>query len=89
MTAYHLNGLNLPRSSKGQYRAGVPIKRNQLLGGDLVFFAISKGRKVSHVGIYAGDDTFIHAPGRGKRVRIDSLSNRYFKSRYVGARTYL
>jgi len=89
MTAYHLNGLNLPRSSKKQYRAGVPVKRSQLLRGDLVFFAISKGRKISHVGIYAGDDTFIHAPGRGKRVRVDSLSNRYFKSRYVGARTYL
>lgn len=89
MTAYHLNGLDLPRSSKEQYRAGVSVKRSQLLGGDLVFFAISKGRNVSHVGIYAGDDTFIHAPGRGKRVRIDSLSNRYFKSRYVGARTYL
>jgi hypothetical protein len=89
MTAYHLNGLNLPRSSKEQYRVGVPVKRSQLLRGDLVFFAISKGRKVSHVGIYAGDDTFIHAPGRRKRVRIDSLSNRYFKSRYVGARTYL
>jgi hypothetical protein len=89
MTAYHLNGLNLPRSSKEQYRAGVPVKRSQLLRGDLVFFAISKGKKISHVGIYAGDDTFIHAPGRGKRVRVDSLSNRYFKSRYVGARTYL
>ena len=89
MTAYHLNGLNLPRSSKEQYRAGVPIKRSQLRRGDLIFFVISKGRRVSHVGIYAGDDTFIHAPGRGKRIRIDSLSNKYFRVRYVGAKTYL
>ena len=89
MTAYHLNGLNLPRSSKEQYRAGVSIKRSQLRRGDLVFFAISIGRRVSHVGIYAGDDRFIHAPGKGKRVRIDALSSRYFKTRYVGARTYL
>ena len=89
MTAYHLNGLNLPRSSKEQYRAGIPVKRSQLLRGDLVFFAISKGRKVSHVGIYAGDDRFIHAPGRGKRVRIDSLSSKYFKTRYLSARAYL
>jgi len=89
MTAYHLNGLNLPRSSKEQYRAGMLVKRSQLLRGDLVFFAISKGRKVSHVGIYTGDDRFIHSPGRGKKVRVDSLSNRYFKTRYVGARTYL
>jgi len=89
MTAYHLNGLNLPRSSKKQYKAGIPVRRSQLLRGDLVFFAISKGRRVSHVGIYAGDDTFIHAPGKGKRIRMDSLSNRYFKTRYAGARTYL
>jgi len=89
MTAYHLNGLNLPRSSKGQYSTGTPVKRSQLLKGDLVFFAISKGRKVSHVGIYTGNDRFIHAPGKGKRVRIESLSSRYFKTRYAGARTYL
>jgi len=89
MTAYHLNGLNLPRSSKEQYKDGIPVRRSQLLRGDLVFFAMSRGRRVSHVGIYAGDDTFIHAPGRGKKVRIDSLSNRYFKTRYVGGRTYL
>jgi len=89
MTAYRLNGLNLPRSSKDQYRAGIPIKRNQLRRGDLVFFAIPKGRKVSHVGIYAGNNTFIHAPGIGETVCIASLSNRYFKTRYVGARTYL
>jgi len=89
MTAYHLNGLNLPRSSKGQYSTGTPVKRSWLLRGDLVFFAVSKGRKVSHVGIYTGNDQFIHAPGKGKRVRIDSLSSKYFKTRYVGARTYL
>lgn len=89
MTAYCLNGLNLPRSSKDQYRAGTPINRDQLLRGDLVFFAIPEGREVSHVGIYAGNDTFIHAPGKGKTVRMDLLSSRYFKTRYIGARTYL
>jgi len=89
MTAYHLNGLNLPRSSKEQYRAGIPVSRSQLQRGDLVFFAISKDRRVSHVGIYAGDNRFIHAAGRGKRIRMDSLSDRYFKTRYLGARTYL
>ena len=89
MAVYQLNGLNLPRSAKEQYRAGIPVKRSQLLWGDLVFFATSKGRKVSHVGIYAGGDKFIHAPGRGKRIRADLLSNRYFKARYAGARTYV
>ena len=89
MTVYHLNGLNLPRSSREQFRAGVPVKRRQLSRGDLVFFATSGRGTVSHVGIYAGRNRFIHAPGRGKKIRIDSLSKRYYRDRYAGARTYL
>jgi hypothetical protein len=89
MTVYRLNGLSLPRSSREQYKAGTPIGRSQLLRGDLVFFATSGGRQVSHVGIYSGDGKFIHAPKKGKRIRTESLSNSYFRSRYVGARTYL
>ena len=89
MTVYRLNGLSLPRSSRKQYKAGTPIGRSQLLRGDLVFFATSGGRQVSHVGIYSGDGKFIHAPKKGKRIRTESLSNSYFRSRYVGARTYL
>ena len=89
MAVYRLNGLNLPRSSKEQYRTGIPVKQSQLKRGDLVFFATSRGKKVSHVGIYTGDNNFIHAPGKGKKIRISSLSNRYFKTRYAGAKTYL
>ncbi|UCE55362.1 MAG: C40 family peptidase, partial [Desulfobacterales bacterium] len=86
---YQLNGLNLPRSSKQQWKAGRPIKRRQLLKGDLVFFATSGGKGVSHVGIYMGDSKFLHAPGRDRKIRSSSLSDIYFKTRYVGARTYL
>ncbi len=89
MVVYQLNGLKLPRSSRGQYRAGTPIRRSELSRGDLVFFATSGGRRVSHVGIFVGKGRFIHAPGRGKRIRTDRLTRRYFKARYVGARTYL
>jgi cell wall-associated NlpC family hydrolase len=89
MAVYHLNGLNLPRSSWAQYRAGDPVRRSALDRGDLVFFATSRGKRVSHVGVYAGDKSFIHAPGKGKTIRMDSLSNRYYAARYVGARTYL
>ena len=89
MAVYHLNGLNLPRSSWAQYKAGDPVQRSALDKGDLVFFATSGGKRVSHVGVYAGDKSFIHAPGKGKRIRMDSLSNRYYAIRYVGARTYL
>ncbi len=89
MVVYNLNGLNLPRSSRAQWEVGTPIDRAQLVRADLVFFATSGGRKVSHVGIYLGEDKFIHAPSRGKRIRIDSLSKEYFRRCYVGARTYL
>ena len=89
MAVYQLVGLSLPRSSQAQYGAGTPVARRQLNKGDLVFFATTGRNRVSHVGIYTGNDQFIHAPGKNKRIRTDSLSSRYFQARYVGARTYL
>ncbi len=89
MTVYRLNGLNLPRSSRRQYRAGSPVSRTRLRPADLVFFATSGTGRVSHVGIYAGGGRFIHAPKTGGAVRTDSMENTYFKSRFVGARSYL
>jgi len=89
MTVYQLNGLSLPRSSKEQYDAGNPVERRLLLKGDLVFFSTSGGNKVSHVGIYMGEGRFVHAPGRGKKIRVDSMSRKYFSRRYVGGRSYL
>ena len=89
MAVYQLNGLSLPRSSQDQYTMGAPVERAGLAKGDLVFFATKGREKVSHVGVYAGDNRFIHAPGKGKSIRVDSLSDRYFTTRYVGARKYL
>jgi len=89
MSVYMVNGIRLPRSSRAQYGAGRPVGMAELRKGDLVFFATSGGRRVSHVGIYIGGGKFIHAPNRGKRVRIDSLSNGYYRKTFVGARTYL
>ena len=89
MTVYRLNGLNIPRSSIQQWKVGKPVLRSRLIKGDLVFFATSGWKKISHVGIYAGNNKFIHASGSGKKIRTDSLSGRYYKRRYVGARTYL
>ena len=89
MVVYRLNGLQLPRSSRAQWQAGRPVSHSQLLKGDLVFFATSGGRKVSHVGIYVGDNKFLHAPGKNRRIRTSSMSNGYYKSRYLGARRYL
>ena len=89
MVVYRLNGFNLPRSSRQQWQTGRPVKRSQLNRGDLVFFATSGGRRVSHVGIYTGNGKFLHAPRRGRRIQVSSLSNSYYKSRYLGARSYL
>jgi hypothetical protein len=89
MAVYHLNGLNLPRSSNAQWQTGSPVKRSQLSKGDLVFFATSGRGKISHVGIFIGGGTFIHASGANEKIRVDSLSNTYFRRRYAGARTYL
>jgi hypothetical protein len=89
MTVYRLNGLDLPRNSRDQFRAGTPIKRSALRQGDLVFFATGRrSPRVTHVGIYTGGGRFIHAPGRGKTIRSASLTNGYFKRRFVGARRY-
>ena len=89
MAVYQLNGLNLPRSSRDQYSVGAPVQRAELAKGDLVFFAIKGREKISHVGVYVGDDRFIHAPSKGKTIRVDSLSDRYYAARYAGARKYL
>ncbi|MEN6469102.1 MAG: NlpC/P60 family protein [Smithella sp.] len=88
MTVYQLNGLDLPRHSRTQYDAGDTIDRSDLKKGDLVFFATSGRGKVSHVGIYIGNGQFIHAPSRGKKIRIDSLTAEYFVQHYVGAKKY-
>jgi cell wall-associated NlpC family hydrolase len=88
MTVYQLNGLDLPRTSLEQLDTGQPVDRGRLSKGDLVFFQTLGDGKVSHVGIYAGDGYFIHAPGKGKLIRLDSLSREYYQRHYAGGRSY-
>jgi cell wall-associated NlpC family hydrolase len=88
MTVYQLIGLDLPRTSREQFVTGTPVDRSSLEKGDLIFFAAVR-EKVSHVGIYAGNGLFIHAPGRGKKIRTDLLANEYFSRAFIGARSYL
>ncbi|TCK19028.1 NlpC/P60 family protein [Thiogranum longum] len=82
--AYSKAGLQAPRSTKEQYRQIKRIPISQLQPGDLIFFNIS-GNKVSHVGIYAGGNRFVHAPSSGKFVSYASLRNPYWSKRIVGA----
>ncbi len=89
MVCYRLNGLNLPRVSRNQFRAGRWVPKANLQKGDLVFFATNGGQRVSHVGMYIGNDRFIHAPRTGQTVRIEKLSNPFFARTYMGGRSYL
>ncbi len=82
---YRSVGVRLPHSASAQARLGKPVPRSQLQPGDLVFFR-TRGRRISHVGIYIGNGRFIHASSARGRVRIDSLNTGYYQRRYVCAR---
>jgi peptidoglycan DL-endopeptidase CwlO len=73
-------GVSLPHSSYAQFNMGTPVSIGQLQAGDLVFFS-----GASHVGIYIGGGSFIHAPHTGDVVKISSLSG-YYSSAFIGGR---
>lgn len=78
-------GADLPNTSVAQYHSGQTVTRDDLRSGDLVFFR-TRGKRISHVGIYVGGGNFIHAPSAGKTVSVSSLSGHYWSRRFAGAR---
>lgn len=78
-------GFLLPRKSTQMSRVGKPITREELQPGDLVFFNTMR-LTFSHVGIYVGDNKFIHSPSKGTSVRVDDLGSLYWDKRFDGAR---
>lgn len=78
-------GVILPRDAASMSGKGQPISRRELQPGDLVFFNTLK-RAFSHVGIYLGDNRFIHAPASGKAVQISNMASEYWARRYDGGR---
>ena len=80
-------GLVLPRRADEQATTAglLSINRGELKPGDLVFFNTMK-RTFSHVGIYVGDDKFIHSPRAGGEVRIEDMRESYWARRFTGAR---
>ncbi len=80
-------GVNLKGNAADIARAGRPVKRGELRPGDLVFFN-TRNAPFSHVGIYIGDNRFVHAPSTNGRVRIDQMNARYYAQRFDAARTY-
>ncbi len=78
-------GTSLPRTAKEMSEVGQRIDSSQLKPGDLVFFNTMR-RTFSHVGIYLGDNHFLHAPRTGAEVRVENMENSYWMQRYNGAR---
>ena len=78
-------GFLLPRKSAQMSQVGLEIRKDELRPGDLVFFNTMR-HAFSHVGIYVGDNKFIHAPSRGKSIRVDDMTKAYWEKRYNGAR---
>lgn len=80
-------GLVLPHRADDQAKLSslVPIKKDELKPGDLVFFNTMR-RTFSHVGIYVGEGKFIHAPRSGSKVRVEDMREAYWAKRFTGAR---
>jgi cell wall-associated NlpC family hydrolase len=78
-------GMLLPRSAKEMSEVGERVDSKDLKPGDLVFFNTMR-RAFSHVGIYLGDNYFLHAPRPGAEVRVESMQSSYWVKRYNGAR---
>ena len=82
--AYGRNGVKVPRITRDQLRAGHGVSREETLPGDIVVFRI--GRGTLHTGLYAGGNAFIHAPRKGSRVRMESLSTPYWNKKLISIR---
>jgi cell wall-associated NlpC family hydrolase len=81
MYVYGKIGISLPHLASWQYGYGRPVSRSQLAAGDLVFF-----NGLGHVGIYIGGGRFVHSPHTGDVVKISSIWDSWYASRWVGAR---
>lgn len=82
---YGIAGINLPRSAREQFGVGESVDKDELSTGDLVFFR-TYASFPSHVGIYLGNNLFIHASTRSKKITIDSLESPYYLKRFIGAK---
>jgi len=78
-------GIQLPRSAREQFTRGVSVNKEDLSIGDLVFFR-TYASFPSHVGIYLGNNLFVHASSFAKKVTVDSLNTSYYVKRFIGAK---
>ncbi|PQV65104.1 Cell wall-associated hydrolase, NlpC family [Abditibacterium utsteinense] len=79
-------GYNPPRTAAGYRNWGASVPKNQLKSGDLLLFANTYKRGISHIGVYMGDGKFVHAATSSTGVRVSSLRESYYAGKYFGAR---
>jgi cell wall-associated NlpC family hydrolase len=85
--SYRQAGLSVPRTTPALRERTRKVSADRLARGDLVFFN-QEGKFSSHVGIYLGEDRFVHAPSSGKKVRVDRVSDAYWQKHFVDARRF-
>ncbi|GLH41382.1 hypothetical protein RS3R6_03040 [Pseudomonas atacamensis] len=82
-------GIRIPRTTSSMLNSKFStVERRNLRSGDVVFFKHNGRNQMKHAGIYIGGNRFIHAPRKGKHVRIDSLSNNYWSKSYLSAKRF-
>ena len=79
--AYARAGKRIPRTTAQQWQELTPVARNRLAAGDLLFFRIDG--KISHVGLYLGENRFVHAPSSGREVSIAELNSDFYRRAFV------
>ncbi len=79
-------GINLPRVASQQFLQGMPVEKDRMIAGDLVFFQDTYKVGVSHVGFYIGEGNFVHASGKAKGVCVSSLEEAKYLKHWAGAR---
>lgn len=83
---FNENGITTNRTAALLYQNGVAVDRSDLQAGDIICFYNGSYSYIGHVGIYIGDNQFIHASSADGKVTIDSLESSYYNSHYYGAR---
>ena len=81
--SYARAGVSVPRTTGQLWSAMSPVGRTELRAGDLLFFRIEG--KMSHVGLYLGEQRFVHAPQSGRKVSVESLNSPFYKAAFIRA----
>jgi cell wall-associated NlpC family hydrolase len=86
--SYLVAGIDVPHGTKSLMSVTRTVSRSSIRKGDLFFF-LQQGKRYSHVGIYVGNERFVHSPSTGKTVRTDSLADPYWKKHFLDARRFI